>query len=287
MRNIRLRNGILSLICAIQLLSAPKAIEASASEPRDVTIPFAQPNGAIRQLQALEIVPADTGKYPLVVISHGSPRKPADRPLMSPERYLRIATWFAGHGFAVVVPMRRGYGKSDGPWAEGYGTCQAPQYDRAGLESAQDIQAVVSYMRGQSFVDPRRIVLVGVSAGAWGSLAAASQNPPGVAAVIAFAPGRGSYAPDAVCGSGALVSAAGGFGSTARIPLLWISAENDHFFGPTLAKAMFDAFHSASQAPAEFVAAPDCGWDGHMLFTNCPNQWHDAVDAFLQRTVGR
>ena len=48
------------------------------------------------------------------------------------------------------------------------------------------------------------------------------------------------------------------FGENAHVPSLWIFAENDHFFGPHLARQMFDAY-TAGGAPAEFDAAPSFG----------------------------
>jgi dienelactone hydrolase len=284
------RAGLIALRALTMLgwlvIAGSHAVRAADADWRYVTIPFAQPNGPTLQLAALAIVPSG-GRFPLVVISHGAPRNAADRASMAPGSYQAVARWFLDRGFAVVVPMRRGYGTSEGRYAEESGSCQNPNYVRSGLASAQDIEAVLTFMRGQSFVDPQRIVLVGISAGAWASLAAISRNPPGVVAAVAFAPGRGSYAPDEVCTSSALVTAAQTFGSTAHIPLLWIASENDHYFGPKLARSMFDAFHAAASSPAEFIAAPSCGQDGHQLFTRCPNDWHDAVAAYLQKTVPR
>jgi dienelactone hydrolase len=146
---------------------------------------------------------------------------------------------------------------------------------------------VVRYMRGQDFVDPARVVLVGHSAGAWGSIAAISDASPGVVAAVAFAPGRGSRAPDDVCGGETLAAAADVFGTTTRVPTLWIYSENDHFFGPRLARNIFDAFHATTHGAAEFVAEPSCSQDGHMLIRRCPEMWHGVVAAFLQKSVGR
>lgn len=258
---------------------------AQAASYGYANIPFPQPDGTTVQLYALELIPASPGPHPLAIISHGTPRSAADAPRMSPLSYRTVADWFADRGFAVVVPMRRGYGQTGGRTVDGYGGCRLGHYDQAGLSSAQDIEAVVRYMRTQSFVDAGRIVLVGHSAGGWGSVAAASQNPPGVVAMISFAGGRGSYAADKVCLPDRLVNAARWFGSTARVPSLWIYSKNDHFFGPQLARDMFDAYHGAG-APAEFLAEPSCSTDGHQLINRCPDRWHDAVAAFLHRTVG-
>ena len=284
-RVLRIAWGVIALIGWLDL-RVPQGLADATADWRYVYIPFTQPNAPTLELWALEVVPTGDRRFPLAVISHGTPREDSQRPRMTPMGFRSVATWFADHGFAVVVPMRRGYGQSDGPWVESIGTCRTSDYERAGLESAADIEAVITYMRSQSFVDPRRIVLVGHSAGGWGSVALASQNPLGVRAVVAFAPGRGSYAPDQVCDGPGLAKAAHAFGATVHVPSLWIYSANDHFFGPTLARSIFDAFHDSAAAPATFLAEPACSQDGHMLIFRCPDDWHDAVAAFLQRTMG-
>jgi dienelactone hydrolase len=193
---------------------------------------------------------------------------------MSPNDFFSVGKWFAELGFAVAIPMRRGYGHSFTSFAEGYGSCTNPDYVGAGRASAQDIEAVVGFMRRQPGVDPNRVVLIGHSAGGWGTLAAASENPAGLAAAIVFAPGRGSTSPGQVCGGDALAAAAGSFGAAVHVPSLWIYSENDHFFSPPLAHQIFDAFQGASRAPAEFLAEPACSEDGHMLVRRCPDLWH-------------
>ena len=94
-------------------------------------------------------------------------------------------------------------------------------------------------MSGQDYVSKGKWISVGVSAGGFATVALTAQAPPGLAAAIAFAPGRGSSGPDTVCGESSLVAAFAQYGKTSRVPLLWVSAENDHFFGPRLT-AQFD-----------------------------------------------
>jgi dienelactone hydrolase len=220
----------------------------------------------------------------LVVINHGSPPNPSQRPSMRPG-FKAATTWFLKRGFVVAVPMRRGYGDTGGEWAENYGKCGSPDYRRAGLESAKDIAAAVAYMTGQAFVEPERAIVVGQSAGGWGSVALASQNPPKVAAIVNFAGGRGGYAdgkPNNNCTPDRLVQAAGEFGKTARLPMLWIYTENDLFFNPTLSRRMADAFTSGG-GKAEFMLLPSFGKDGHSLFAAAGgvDKWAQAVANFL------
>ena len=104
------------------------------------------------------------------------------------------------------------------------------------------------FVRKQSFIRPDGIVVVGHSAGAWGALALASEDPKDVAAIIAFAPGRGGHAndlPNRVCAPHTLMSAAGEFGKDARVKVTWLVAANDSYFSPALSRQLADAFRGA------------------------------------------
>ena len=92
-------------------------------------------------------------------------------------------------GFAVVIPMRRGYGHSEGNYAEAEGPCENADFYAAGRESARDLRATVEYVAALPGIDPERLVLVGHSTGGFASLILASQGLPGVRGVINFAGG--------------------------------------------------------------------------------------------------
>src|SRR5205823_3734544 len=106
-------------------------------------------------------------------------------------KYAVASEVFVRWGFVVLSPLRRGYGKTGGDWQEGYGSCGSPHYVDAGLETAKDIAAAVGYLRKRPGVDPDRLMLVGQSAGGWGSLAAASRGDLPIRGVVNFAGGRG------------------------------------------------------------------------------------------------
>jgi dienelactone hydrolase len=179
--------------------------------------------------------------------------------------------------------LRRGYGPTGGGWAEQYGTCTNPDYAKAGLETAADIRAAVDYMHTQPFIQPDHSVVVGHSAGAWGTLALSSLNPPGVASMIAFAPGRGGHQPIVGnCRPSALVKGAARYGATARVPLLWITAANDTFFDPKLTQSMVDAYKAAG-GNVTYRALGPFGKDGHSLASsnNGASIWKPIVGGFL------
>jgi hypothetical protein len=112
-------------------------------------------------------------------------------------------------------------------------------------------------------------------------IAAAAINPPGVMGILDFAGGRGSDAPGHVCSEDHLVQAFAALGTTARVPALWVYAENDLFFSPALARRMFDAYH-AEGAPAQLVMLPPAWPDGHTALQTAPLDviW-PPVEAFL------
>jgi dienelactone hydrolase len=253
-----------------------------------VLVPFA-PNGNAASGQFLYTLlyrPQGNGPFPLAVINHGSPRH-ADGRKGYVARFSAATAWFIERGFAVAVPMRRGYGPSGGVWAEDYGGCRNGDYYNAGLRSADDIKSTVLYLREQSFIDRNRVVLVGQSAGGWAVLASANQNFPGVVGLINFAGGRGSRGPNDVCLSANLVRAAERYGRGVSLRSLWVYSANDSFFGPSLAREMFQAFSAGNPGRATFVPMPAFREDGHGLFRddNGPAIWGAPVEAFLREVA--
>lgn len=222
-------------------------------------------------------MPAGAGPFPPLVMSHGSPRDAERRSRLGSQTSSAQADDYARSGVAVAVPIRRGYGGS-GPWAENYGGYAVGNYTSAGLASAQDIRAALTVAKAQAGIDASRVVLIGVSAGGFGSVAAGGTG--GIKGVVNFAGGRGSRGPNDVCQEEKLVAAMGRYGGSARAPQLWIYAENDLFFGPQLARRMYDAF-TRSGGRATFIAAPSHGFDGHEYFYS--GSWRATVDPFLKR----
>jgi len=287
----RLRRAWSAAALWLWLAAAPAAVAdpfGPQGEPRgqwrEQTWLIPLPHDGNRAMHAAVYRPPGEGRRPLAVIAHGSPPKPEQRPGVKPA-YRTAAEWFVQRGFAVVLPIRRGYGATGGSWDETYGRCDSPDFLRGGIETAKDIRAAVQYMQRQNFVAPERALVVGQSAGGWGAVALASQNPPEVAAYVNFAGGRGGYAggkPNSNCRADKLIEAAGEFGKSARAPMLWIYTENDLFFSPAIARGMADAF-AARGGRAEFHLLPAFGKDGHALFAAADGlaRWRNLVAAFL------
>ncbi len=225
-------------------------------------------------------VPVGRGPFPVLILSHGSPRDASARGRLGEQTLAKVAQSFAARGVLVAVPIRRGYGGDGGGWAEGYGRCDNADYYGGGLASAQDIRATAAAVKARPDADPRRLVYMGVSAGGWGSVAAGTYGDAGLLGVISFAGGRGSRGPNDVCSEQALVSAAGRYGGSSHVPELWLYRQNDLFFGPDLARRLHAAFTGAG-GRARFIAAPAYGRDGHG-YINAVGSWRGEVDGFLR-----
>jgi dienelactone hydrolase len=265
----------LFLLTTIRAAAEPAAtVEAAAQE----IVGIAAAEGATLRTRIFR--PAGQGPFPLAVVSHGSPPDASRRPVMEVPTFASASNWLLQRGYMVALPLRRGYGETGGPWRENYGSCGNPDYYRAGLVTAEDIQAAIGFFRARSDVARDRILLIGWSAGGWGSLAADSQNPPGVFAVLNFAGGRGGNPLLGNCTPRRLVDAAGRYGATARVPSLWLYAANDKFFAPDLSRRMFDAFVRAG-GKADYVALPAFGADGHRIFPDGRALWQPPVETFL------
>lgn len=239
-------------------------------------------------LEVLFVRPNDSGRYPLILINHGVPRHSENgldskvRYEMGPMQMWPIAIEFARRGWATAIIMRRAYGLSGGVWSESHGSCANANYISAANAGAADVRGAAIELAKRPDIDGARIVSVGVSGGGLVTVALAANPPPGLIAGISFAGGRGSLAPDQVCSPSNLVEAFRSFGRGSKIPMLWVYAENDHFFSPSLANRFKDAFVSGGGA-VELVIAAAYGIDGHNLFST-PGipQWAPIVDTFFQ-----
>jgi dienelactone hydrolase len=275
---MRWRRVVFVVCLLVAGIAGTRADNAFIQEPVRILLP-----SDLGTLEALLVRPNAPGRYPLALIVHGSPRSAAERPDLTPLAMLPQALEFARRGWAALIVMRRGYGSSDGGWAETFGPCGNPNYIAAGTAGAADLKLALEFVSHRSDIDPARMIAVGVSAGGFATVALTADPPPDLVAAISFAGGRGSMQDGQDCRSDKLVAAFRAFGARSRIPMLWVYAANDHFFGPDLAKE-FDAAFTGAGGNATFVAAPAFGNDGHGLFSPSGIPlWTPYVDAFLQK----
>jgi dienelactone hydrolase len=258
-----------------------KELEGSGLKPIPLTVRWLFGTQQLH-LEGTVYRPDGDGPFPLAVLNHGSPRNAADRRNRTRERYPQQSAWFLARGFAVVIPMRRGYAASEGEWAEGGGPCDRSNWYLAGRESAKDIRAAVEFMQARPFVDRSRVLLVGQSAGGFGVLALAAEGLEGLKGVINFAGGRGSPQAGKNCSPENVIYSMGQFGRTTKVPTLWIYTENDSYFSVSMIQEMHAAFRKAG-GDAELLLLPPFGKDGHLLFSRGTHIWSPAVEGFLER----
>jgi len=241
--------------------------EGAEGEPNRVQqwlVPTPDPATASR---AVLFRPPGDGPFPLAVIAHASTQNVLRRAQMPQPEYRALAAWLVRRGFAVLVPERPGHGATGGKYLEDQGGCDEADYAKSGRVTAEEIAAAAALLRRQSFIRADGMVVIGHSAGAWGALALAGEDPKNILAIVAFAPGRGGHAndlPNRVCAPHTLTAAAAGFGKAARVKVTWLVAANDSYFSPEFSKKLVDAFRSGG-ARVDFRMLAAVGSEGHWL----------------------
>jgi dienelactone hydrolase len=256
--------GIWAQPVAAQSRFGPQGPEGAFMRMQPWLLPSPEPG---TPADALLYRPPGEGPFPLALIAHASTQNLLRRAQMPAPEYRALAGFLVAHGFAVLVPQRPGHGATGGRYLEDQGGCADADYSHAGRATADSIVAALVYLRGESFVRKTGTVVLGHSAGGWGALALGGQAPQGIAAIIAFAPGRGGHADDRpgnVCAPEKLLAAASEFGQAARIPVLWLVADNDSYFPPTLSKQLAEAFRRGG-GKATLETLPAFGDEGHWL----------------------
>ena len=257
--------------CAAEDVSI--APTASMNE-RVLTVPGDPQRPAL--LQVTVLTPDGSGPFPLAVMNHGSAG--TLHPDLEPRyRYTYSAYYFLSRGYAVVLPMMRGYAGSQGKQR-----IDGCNQEEIGLSNARDIAAVIDFMRTQTYIDSKHIVVAGQSFGGWNTLAFGTLHYPDVKGLINFAGGANI----SNCNSTlyALAQAAGDYGSKTIIPSIWFYGDNDSEFPPPVWRAMVDHY-TAAGGRVDLVAYGHFMKDSHTMlgFPEALRIWTPKVDAFLNQ----
>ena len=245
-----------------------------------IDTPFTDSGRPVR----LELVirkPEGPGPHPVVVLNHGSTGNGSDpRAFRRTSDYPNTARFFNERGWMTVFPQRRGRGRSDGLYDEGFKadrsrySCE-PEIALAGLDRAiEDVDAVVSNLITRSDVLSRRILIGGVSRGGVLSIACAGLWPDRFVGALNF---NGGWLGRA-CETHAQVNPAAFIrGAAYRKPTLWLHGSHDQYYRIAHCRSNFDAFTSAGGI-GEFHACRA----GHGLITKF-DLWQPIVSDYLSR----
>src|SRR5262249_45726619 len=133
-------------------------------------------------LEATLYRPVGDGPHAVLLFNHGSTGG-GNVALSTTMRPSRQAQFFVERGFAVLAPMRRGRGASDGAHAEYEGTCNQDVLGAGLARAIEDVDAAMAYLREQAWADPERVLIAGQSRGGMLSVAYAAERPVAVRGV--------------------------------------------------------------------------------------------------------
>ena len=220
-------------------------------------------------LEATLYRPGGDGPFPVVVFNHGSTGgNPAA--VKVTRKADRQAHFFVERGFAVVAPMRRGRGASDGFYGESYG-CDSANLISGVARAVEDVDGVVAWLDSQPWADTKRLVMSGISRGGFLSVVYAGERPQRVKGVVNFV---GGWTGERCEGFNAASFTQAGRDS--RAPMLWLYGGVDHYYGPASIRAYHDAFVKAGGHGALHLYPKE----GHDL-ANQVGLWEATADAYL------
>jgi pimeloyl-ACP methyl ester carboxylesterase len=245
-------------------------VDASMGE-EVVVVPRTNEDGAVVQLETTIYRPPSPPPWPLAVFNHGSNGKLSSHHLQARERPAEIARFFRERGYLIAAPMRQGFGRSTG---ESHFRCDHADY---ALRYEGDIAAVITSLSERGLVKPDQVVVLGQSNGGLVTLGYAAVHPT-AKGVINISGGVDTARPECDWRKG-MLDAANKLGSRAAVPSLWLYAEDDKIFDPSIARPFFDAYRAAG-ARAAMVTYPR-GGHGFALKKGSATTWGADVDRFL------
>ncbi len=273
----------LTALLAPPLSPAAEIIEQTIKVPVTLRVP-GQPD--LQQDIAVTIVrEAATNPRPFLVLLHGRGASQAERTAMGLKTYPANSHYFASMGFVVLVPTRVGYGVSGGPDVEYTGTCESKRFADGAAVAVSETRQVLAYAERLSYVDPDQGIVVGESFGGLVAIAVAASDIRGVVAAVNISGGDGGNArnrADQPCRPDQMRETFARYGSTNRLPTLWMYSANDRVWGPVYPRQWFAAFTQAG-GRGQFIDLPADKNNGHYIFNRNAAAWHPAFEGFVNR----
>jgi dienelactone hydrolase len=202
-------------------------------------------SGMLR-IEAYLYKPAGAGPFPLVIYNHGNRGDGLER---TEQPQTAVARLLTGAGYAVLVPERRGFGKSEGPTVaqEVRGSDRNEKQVRRSQAETDDVLAALDVVKRDPSINMRQLAVMGYSLGGQVAVFAASRSD-AFGAVINQAGGSLSWNGNPLLQQ-ALVSAA----RTIPVPSLGMVAENDATTDAV--KRVYEVARAAGSA-AELIVYP-------------------------------
>jgi dienelactone hydrolase len=265
---------IIALFALFSQQAKAQTLDATINE-QVLMLPVTE-NGKKLQFETTIYKPAGEGPFPLLLMNHGKERgKPAAQ---KRDRFLAMGREFVRRGYAVAIPMRKGFSKSEGLYSD-FGCNMRDN----GMLQADDIEAALRTLTKLPWVDRDRVIVAGQSYGGLATMAFGTRQFPGVRGLLNFAGGL-RIDGDSCDWKSALVTAFTNYGSRTSLPSLWFYGENDSYFDPSLAQRLQNAYQSAG-GPSQLIAYGRFKSDAHGLVSSRDgvSVWWPETERFLQR----
>ncbi len=263
-----------SIAPAASAAAAITALDASVNE-QIIMLPVSV-NGTALQLETTLFKPPGEGPFPLLLMNHG---KDKGKPMQQQrDRFLSMSREFVKRGYAVAVPMRKGFSRSTGTYSD-----LGCNMKDNGQMQADDVEAALTSLVHLPWVDSSRILVAGQSYGGLAAMAFGTRHFPGVRGLLNFA--GGLRIDGSSCDwKSSLVTAFASYAAKTSLPSLWFYGANDSYFDHPLAQRLQDAYQSAGGA-SQLISFASFKSDAHGLVGSRDGVtiWWPETERFLKQ----
>lgn len=238
---------------------------------------------------------AGDGPFPTLVFNHGSTGRGDNQDLfLKTIANTYIARFFNSRGWLVVFPQRRGRGKSEGLYDEGFTKNRSrysisPKRSLLGLKRAlEDLDEVVNYLKTNPMVNSSQMLIGGASRGGLLSIVYAGTRPDIFIGAINFVGGwmgdfPGSWILRLIYDFREKINTVSFIkGANFNKPTIWLYGENDSFYSLEHSKKNFDSFISAGGVGTFHSYYLGNKKNGHYL-SYYPYLWGHDLDVFIKK----
>jgi dienelactone hydrolase len=236
------------------------------------------------RLEAVIFKPDGAGPFPLAVINHGSTGGGRD-PAVAKQTWFAadLAEFLNARGWMVAFPQRRGRGKSDGLYDEGFSqdrklgyACDAELSLRGADRALGDVDAAIAALRRRPDVAGTPVLIGGQSRGGVLAVAYAGLHPAQIFGVINFV---GGWLAEDCSSASAVNQAMFERGAHYARPTIWLYGEGDPFYPIAHSRNNFAAFEKAG-GQGSFVEFGGPPKPGHNVFSD-PDLWSGPIGKYL------